>query len=50
MDLFEINQKTCNQDGICAAVCPDGLIDFQKGGYPTPTAERRKFASGADTA
>ena len=39
MDLFEINQKTCNQDGVCAAVCPDGLIDFQKGGYPTPTAE-----------
>lgn len=39
MDLFEVNQQTCRQDGICAAVCPFGLIDLQKGGYPKPTAE-----------
>ena len=36
MDIFEVNQETCNQDGICAAVCPSGLIDFKKGGYPKP--------------
>lgn len=36
MKLFEVVHKTCNQDGICAAVCPAGIIDFQKGGYPTP--------------
>lgn len=36
--LFEVNQQTCNQDGICAMVCPAGIIDFQKGGHPTPHA------------
>lgn len=34
MALFQINQKTCNQDGFCAAVCPSQIIDFQKGRYP----------------
>ncbi|MBW1842106.1 MAG: nitroreductase family protein [Deltaproteobacteria bacterium] len=38
MELFKVNQKTCNQDGICSAVCPVGIIDFQKGEYPTPNA------------
>ena len=38
MDLFEIDQQTCNQDGICAAVCPAGVIMFQKGGYPEPVS------------
>ena len=36
MKLFEVDKKTCNQDGICAAVCPAGIIDFQKGECPTP--------------
>lgn len=39
MDLFEVNQQTCSQDGICAAVCPAGIIDFNRGQYPTPTVE-----------
>ncbi|RPH50866.1 MAG: 4Fe-4S dicluster domain-containing protein [Desulfobacteraceae bacterium] len=39
MDLFEINKRTCNQDGICAAVCPSEIILFQKNGYPTPAAD-----------
>ncbi len=39
MNLIEVNQKTCNQDGICSAVCPAKLINFTKGGYPTPIAE-----------
>jgi nitroreductase/NAD-dependent dihydropyrimidine dehydrogenase PreA subunit len=36
MNLFEVNEDTCNQDGICAAVCPAGIIDIQKGAYPAP--------------
>lgn len=36
MELFQINQKSCNQDGFCAAVCPSQIIDFQKGRYPSP--------------
>lgn len=39
MSLIEVNQQTCNQDGICAAVCPAKLIDFSKGNFPTPIAE-----------
>jgi nitroreductase/NAD-dependent dihydropyrimidine dehydrogenase PreA subunit len=43
MDLFEINQQTCNQDGICAAVCPIKIIDFQKGEYPAPAADAEEL-------
>ena len=39
MNLFEVNMQTCNQDGICAAICPTGIIEMQKGEYPAPTAE-----------
>ncbi len=39
LDIIEVNKETCNQDGICAAVCPFGLIDFKKGGYPKPVPE-----------
>jgi len=35
MDLLSINRETCNQDGICAAVCPSRIIDFQKGKFPS---------------
>ena len=38
MKLFEVDQKTCDQDGICAAVCPAAIIDFEKGGHPRPAA------------
>jgi NAD-dependent dihydropyrimidine dehydrogenase PreA subunit len=31
MNLFEVNTDTCNQDGICAAVCPAQIISFSKG-------------------
>lgn len=36
MNLIEINQESCNQDGICAAVCPMHLLDFEKGQIPKP--------------
>jgi nitroreductase/NAD-dependent dihydropyrimidine dehydrogenase PreA subunit len=43
MDLFEVNHETCNQDGICAAVCPSGLIDFKEGDYPKPVPEAEEI-------
>jgi nitroreductase/NAD-dependent dihydropyrimidine dehydrogenase PreA subunit len=39
LDIIEVNRETCKQDGICAAVCPSGLIDFEKGAYPKPVPE-----------
>lgn len=39
MNLFEVNIQTCDRDGICAAICPTGIIEMQKGEYPAPTAE-----------
>lgn len=39
MDLFTINEETCNRDGLCAKACPVGLIEIEKGGYPCPTAD-----------
>jgi nitroreductase/NAD-dependent dihydropyrimidine dehydrogenase PreA subunit len=46
--LFEIDQQSCKQDGICAAVCPIAIIDFRKDGYPTPVddAEERCIRCG----
>ena len=35
MALFQIDGKTCNKDGICAAVCPGQIIRFQKGRFPS---------------
>jgi nitroreductase/NAD-dependent dihydropyrimidine dehydrogenase PreA subunit len=35
LELIQINQKSCNQDGLCAAVCPSQIIDFRKGRYPS---------------
>jgi nitroreductase/NAD-dependent dihydropyrimidine dehydrogenase PreA subunit len=34
--MFKIAQDTCNKDGICAVSCPSGIIDFQRGEFPTP--------------
>lgn len=39
MNLIEVNRQTCNHDGICAAVCPIKVIDFEEGGYPSAVAE-----------
>ncbi len=43
MKLFEVDQQTCNRDGICAAVCPIGIIDFPKGGHPSPIGEAEEL-------
>ena len=38
MNLININEHTCSKDGLCAAVCPLGLIDFTSGQYPIEIA------------
>jgi len=38
MELFEVDIQTCNRDEICAAICPAGIIEIQKNGYPAPAA------------
>jgi len=43
MELFTVNPKTCNQDGICAAVCPVGCIAFAKGVVPVPAADAEEI-------
>ena len=43
MNILTIDQQTCNQDGLCAAVCPAGLIDFAKGKYPEPIADAEEL-------
>jgi nitroreductase/NAD-dependent dihydropyrimidine dehydrogenase PreA subunit len=35
MALLTVDHQTCNRDGICAAVCPTGIIDFSAGEFPT---------------
>lgn len=39
MSLIEVNQETCLQDGLCAAVCPAQIIRFRKEEYPTLFAD-----------
>ena len=39
MELFTINQETCNQDGICATICPVGIIEIKDGSYPKPVSD-----------
>ena len=43
MKILEANEQTCNQDGICAAVCPVGIIKHKKGGYPAPVSRAEEF-------
>jgi nitroreductase/NAD-dependent dihydropyrimidine dehydrogenase PreA subunit len=43
MNLFAVNEQTCAQDGICAKVCPVGVIEFQKGSYPKPVADAEEL-------
>lgn len=39
MALLTVDEKTCNRDGICAAVCPMGIIDFSKGQLPKASVD-----------
>jgi nitroreductase/NAD-dependent dihydropyrimidine dehydrogenase PreA subunit len=38
MEIIQIDQKTCVQCGVCAAICPDGLIEFRSSEFPRPAA------------
>src|SRR5512143_2371705 len=47
MSLFEVDQKKCARDGICAAVCPIGIIEFRdRTPVPTADAETRCISCG----
>lgn len=39
MNLISIHEQICNQDGLCAAVCPLRLIDHSQGEYPAPIVD-----------
>lgn len=39
MDLLTVDEQSCDQDGLCAAVCPAGLIEFTKGTFPKAILE-----------
>ena len=39
LDLLTVDQQTCDQDGLCAAICPAGLIDFTRGSFPAAISE-----------
>jgi nitroreductase/NAD-dependent dihydropyrimidine dehydrogenase PreA subunit len=38
MTLFMIDQQKCRKDGLCAAVCPRGIIALEIDTYPHPVA------------
>lgn len=44
MTLFSIDQKKCCKDGICAAICPRGIIDFQDDdSFPKPALDAEEL-------
>jgi len=43
MELFTIDQQTCNQDGLCALACPLGIIDWKAGNLPVPGTDAEKM-------
>ncbi len=43
MALLSIDTDKCKKDGICAAVCPMGIIEWAKGGNPRPAPEAEEL-------
>lgn len=43
MALVTIDDYRCKRDGLCAAVCPSGLINAPAGELPTPDPEQDKL-------
>jgi len=40
MSVFSVDQDKCTNDGLCAAACPMGIIEFEDdGSTPAPTAD-----------
>jgi nitroreductase/NAD-dependent dihydropyrimidine dehydrogenase PreA subunit len=43
LNLLQIDQQTCRRDGICAAVCPAGLISINEGQFPEPNSQAEEL-------
>ena len=43
MPILEIDTETCTKCGICAAVCPGGLILFREDRFPRPVSRAGEF-------
>jgi len=43
MALLEINKDTCRKCGICAGVCPAGIIVYRENKYPRPVPGADSF-------
>ena len=44
MSFFTINQEKCKRDGICADICPIGLIERKdESSFPSPVADAEKL-------
>jgi nitroreductase/NAD-dependent dihydropyrimidine dehydrogenase PreA subunit len=37
--IFEVDENTCNRDGLCVESCPSGLILMAENGYPVPVPD-----------
>lgn len=43
MPLFTVDKELCTCDGLCAAECPVGCIEFLKGGLPLPHEKKAAY-------
>jgi nitroreductase/NAD-dependent dihydropyrimidine dehydrogenase PreA subunit len=43
MTLFSIDSDACGRDGLCAAVCPVGCIEWASGGLPAPSERKADY-------
>jgi nitroreductase/NAD-dependent dihydropyrimidine dehydrogenase PreA subunit len=43
MTLFTIDAEACARDGLCAAVCPAGCIEFAPGELPVPHEKKHAY-------
>jgi nitroreductase/NAD-dependent dihydropyrimidine dehydrogenase PreA subunit len=41
--LFTIDPESCARDGLCAAVCPLGCIEWESGGLPAPHDKKSAY-------
>jgi len=43
MTLFTVDTDKCARDGLCAADCPLGCIEWSEGGLPAPHAKKANY-------
>jgi len=46
MSLFTVDADACARDGLCAAVCPAGCIEFVPGEPPVPHEKKHAYCIG----